>query len=125
MKLRCTNNSIRLRLRRSEIQELQHQGSISEGVDIPGSQPFSYQLELAEQKQTSVSFKEGRLCVRLPLEQASVWIESNQVGIGQSIPLSAGEQLHLLIEKDFPCKTRPDENKADFFTELAPDDESC
>jgi len=26
--------------------------------------------------------------------------------------------LHLLVEKDFPCKDRPDEDKSDTFTGL-------
>jgi hypothetical protein len=27
--------------------------------------------------------------------------------------------VHVLVEKDFPCKDRPDEDKKDFFEELA------
>ena len=42
-----------------------------------------------------------------------------EVGFEVFIPLNGTGKLHLLIEKDFPCKDRPEEDQSDFFQDLA------
>jgi len=44
---------------------------------------------------------------------------SDQVGIEYNIPLDGATYLHILIEKDFPCLDREQEDKSDTFWELA------
>jgi hypothetical protein len=61
------------------------------------------------------------LVLTLPKKEALEWIITNKVGIESHINLSNDEQLHLLIEKDFPCLDRPEEDKSDTFWELAPE----
>jgi hypothetical protein len=42
-------------------------------------------------------------------------LQTDQIGIEQTTT----HGLYILIEKDFPCKDRADEDKSDLFGELA------
>ena len=64
--------------------------------------------------------------MRIPHERAIHWIESNEVGIESVSKVSSSEALSVLVEKDFPCLDRPNEDKSDTFWELVPENEkSC
>ena len=119
MKLRCTENSIRLRLRKSDIAELATEGVITETIAFPCSNDLSFELRVAKVKKVEAKFANGVIVVNLPQETGMNWINSNQVGIETEQPLAENAALYILIEKDFPCKDRPEENKADTFEELA------
>jgi len=122
MKIRCVENSIRLRVKKSEIALLKENGRISEAVVFPNGQTFNYGLSIAPQL-TSVtpSYIENNIEIQLPQNIADNWINSNEVGIEVNIPIDQEKKLHLLIEKDFPCLDRPNEDKSDTFFELVPD----
>ena len=66
-------------------------------------------------------FLQNAIQVTLPLSIAMPWMDSDQVGIEHT--LDSG--LNILIEKDFPCKTRDDEDKSDTFQELVEKNDTC
>ncbi len=120
MKIRCEHNSIRLRLRKSELAQLRTERWLETSVHFPDGQVFAWELVLSEEAtEMSAHFKEGRIAVCVPLAQAQAWMDTNAVGMEQFVGLPNEGSLHLLIEKDFPCKDRPDEDRTDFFSELA------
>ena len=121
MKLRCVNNSIRLRLRKSEIDQLRLGNAIQEEVGFPGETPsLFFSLQMNGLKSTlSASFENNNIRIDLPRELASKWIDSEEVSIEDRLPIDTTNELHVLIEKDFPCKDRENEDKSDLFGELA------
>ena len=119
MKLRCTENSIRIRVRKSDLTQLEQQGEIVESIQFPAGNQFSFALKIDSNTQITASFQNGLVSVSLPELIARNWIETNEVSLETEQPLEQGTNLHLLIEKDFPCKDRPDEDKSDTFQELA------
>jgi hypothetical protein len=120
MKIRCETNSIRLRLRKSELVQLRAEKWLEAAVHFPDRRAFVWELVLHDSSpEIDAHFAEGRIQVRVPEAIARQWIESNTVSLERFLPLPDGHVLHILIEKDFPCKDRPDEDKTDFFTELA------
>lgn len=123
MKLRCVENSLRLRLRKSEVEELARNKSIKVEIGFPSGSLLAYELRIFPSSPISALFDSGLISIRLPEQQAMEWIQSEQVGISQEIDLPDGKQLSILIEKDFPCKDRPEEDKADTFEELAAKEE--
>lgn len=127
MKLRTTHNSIRIRLRKSEIKQLASQGEVVESIRFPTGTVFQFALQVTTSANAvTAALKDNFLSVFIPAEQARNWVNSNQVGIEEYIPVPEGEELHLLIEKDFPCLDRPEEDKSDTFWELAPElPETC
>lgn len=122
MKLRCTDNSIRLRLRKSDLQQLAQNGSVAGSIQFPNSIKFVFELTIGETSNPTARMDATTLQVILPKTQAETWINTNQVGIEYFENHSTDQQLHLLIEKDFPCKDRDDEDKTDTFQELVSDE---
>lgn len=120
MKLRCVHNSIRIRVKKSDLQKLETEGIITETVSFGGASMFAFALAIDMTAETvNAAFLDNLLLVNLPEMDAQKWISTNQVGIEVNNELDNGEQLHLLIEKDFPCTDRENEDKADTFFELA------
>lgn len=114
MKIRCTQDSIRLRVRKSDIALLTKGQKVAEILHFPTGNTLIFTLEIGPVERLQVQYKEASLAVHLPERIAQNWINTEQVGIEDTLG-----QLHLLIEKDFPCAHRPHENKADTFEELA------
>lgn len=111
MKLRVKGDSLRLRLLRSEVEQLGRSGRVEETVNFSFAPQVKliYALETSvDVKQIEASFENNRIAVRVPFELARTWIESEQVGISNDNPVYDAAQpdahkLRLLIEKDFVC----------------------
>jgi hypothetical protein len=123
MKLRLDNNSLRLRVKKSDLERLQKEGATSEKLTFPNQAVFIYTLRYDDWSETiNATFAADRIVVNMPTKIASSWINSNEVGLETT--LESG--LFILIEKDFPCKDRPWEDIKDTFFELVNDDnEKC
>lgn len=123
MKFRCTGNSIRLRVRKSDLQTLRLLREIREEVPFAPGQALSIVLVLGEGERLRAGFTAGEIRVEVPSAMAIAWIESAEVGIEalQETGATAGP-LHIKIEKDFPCRHTTESNREDTFYELAPED---
>ncbi|KAA3623543.1 MAG: hypothetical protein DWQ02_24345 [Bacteroidetes bacterium] len=118
MKLRCATNSIRLRVRKSEVESLKKGHKLIEKVNF-GSAVFTFSLGPTNTPNVLTVFEGGQLSVHIPLQQMTEWLNGDDVGIEVEKNFNGGETLKILIEKDFPCVTRTAEDKADTFQELA------
>lgn len=133
MKLRTTHNSIRIRIRKSELSKLELESKVEEHITFPNGRVFTFSLNISDDIDAlSANMVDDKIQLFIPVQEAKEWINSNQVGIENHLDLpnkTSSEvscNLHLLIEKDFPCLDRPEEDKSDTFWELAPDTpESC
>ncbi len=121
MKLRFEKNSLRLRLRKSDLQKLAADGRVAETVPF-GTAVFSYVLQSGHTPEVNASLESNCIVVTLPKAQADKWMQTDEVA------LSAQQgDLLILVEKDFPCKDRAEEDKSDTFVELVPQEKdlSC
>ncbi|MBG9374848.1 hypothetical protein I5907_01265 [Panacibacter sp. DH6] len=118
MKLRFENNTVRIRIRKSELVHLKEHNNITEAVSFP-VKAFTYALQIADVKEITPVLSESNLLIQIPVVKASAWIDSDEVGLYHLVDIDNDEALEVMIEKDFPCKERPDEDKTDTFTELA------
>ncbi len=123
MKLRCTENSIRLRLRRSDVEKLATNEKVSVQIGFPAGSFLTYELSIGSQSSLTALFESGLISIALPQTVAKKWITTDEVGISDELRLPNGAALSILIEKDFPCKSRPGEDKTDTFQELVPENE--
>ncbi len=124
MKLRCTKDSIRVRIRKSELEELVKQKKIIETVHL-GEKEFSFFLEIADVPKLNAKFENDMINIFLPEVRAMVWAGSNQVSLENVLEFSNNRKLQLLVEKDFPCKNREEENYNDTFWELSDGEDNC
>ena len=118
MKLRCTPNSIRLRVRKSDLDMLQSQGEILVPLNFPGGVQLHYALKTGQVKHPQAEYTNHQITITLPLESTQAWMSSEQVSIEYQQPFAEGQSLHLLIEKDFPCRHTEEQDAGDFWRAL-------
>ncbi len=122
MKIRCEQNSIRLRLRKSELVQLRAEQWLESGIHFPDGTVLTWEIALEDDlAEISATFDQGRIAIKIPGPVAQQWMDSETVSVERFMPLGDDTALHVLIEKDFPCKDRPEQDTSDFFTELAED----
>ena len=120
MKLRCTENSIRIRIRKSELDQLATTKKVEEVVHFGNQVALTFSLTIKDSlEKVTATFLQNNLIVSLPETVAHQWVNSNQVSIEVNNDISEEHSLHILIEKDFPCLDRENEDKSDTFWELA------
>ena len=118
MKLRINGNSLRLRVSRSEVAKLQSGERLEETIYFaphPNAK-LTYALEHTPSvKATTVHYVESEITVLIPAGLANTWCTTDLVGINERISLDNFGSLQLLIEKDFACLDRSDEENQDTF----------
>ncbi len=115
MKLRLEGNSIRLRVRKSDLLQLDAEGLIAETLIFPNNTVLTYALKTDSTADAiNAHFSADALTVLIPLSIATIWATSDVVSLQNTLETG----LFILIEKDFPCKDRTDEDKKDTFFEL-------
>lgn len=102
MKLRIRGNSIRLRLKRGEVDSLAAGSKLVEETDFPDA-GFSYSLELSDNEDMEASFENGRIAVSMPREIIPEWAETDLVSLYTEQELPGKGMLEILVEKDFKC----------------------
>jgi hypothetical protein len=102
MKLRIRGDSIRLRLKRGEVDRIAAGGSIVEETHFPQS-VLTCRLDVSENSDISASFDNGSVVVSLPKSKVLSWVGSDEVSLHAEQQLSGTGSLSVLIEKDFGC----------------------
>ena len=127
MKLRILDNSIRLRLTRTEVDTVNSEGLVRGRVQFAGSNPFYYVLESSPATvKPEAHISNNVLTVRIPEMDMRQWAESENVSIASEQLLDDGGQLKILVEKDFACLApREGEDESDMFPHPDADSESC
>jgi len=105
MKIRIEDNSVRYRLRRSEVDTLAETGSLWASTNFPEGQ-FTYGLQaLKGLTDLQAVYEVGKISIRIPEQWVKTWPASSQIGFETQLKWN-GATLHLLIEKDFVCLDR-------------------
>lgn len=101
MKLRLTDDSVRLRLASAEVNDFAVLGRLEDKVTFGAGDEasISYALEAADVEQVSASLAGGRLTIVLPRPVANRWTSSDDVGI-RADQSAEGRNLQILVEKD-------------------------
>jgi hypothetical protein len=102
MKLRIRGNSVRLRLKRGEVDQIAAGTNLVEETHFPDA-VFTTRLEASDDRSISASFENGNLVIGLPKTRISEWANTDEVSLFDEQKLSGGNFLSLLIEKDFSC----------------------
>jgi hypothetical protein len=118
MKLRLQSNSIRLRLKQSEVDRFLRTGRVEERI-VSGTDDqecFRYLLETNESVSAPKgSIAPGSVIVQVPTADALKWALTNQIGIEGEQSIDSNTSLRILVEKDFACLDGSEEQNADTF----------
>ena len=113
MKIRIRGNSVRFRLTKPEVETLCTQGKVEETTSFP-DRNFHYRVVLCDKnEQLSGNYDEDRITIYLPKSKAEGWATNDLVGFEYYLQLNSGEQLFLLLEKDFTCLTDRGEDESE------------
>jgi hypothetical protein len=117
MKLRISGNSIRLRVRRSEVAKLTAGERIAETVHLGCSEQatLTYAVGTEAASAVQVRYEGGEILVLLPKDEASIWAGTEQVGIYATVDVGAYGTLDVIVEKDFACLDLSDAENEDTF----------
>ena len=103
MKIRIYDDSVRLRLDRSEVEAVGQGEKVVCRMHFPGGAEFCYQLTSGAVDAVTASFDGGCISVTLPPSVAEHWAnDDSEVSIRGAAAIADGS-LTLLVEKDFEC----------------------
>jgi len=119
MKLRIKGDSLRIRVGRNELANFLRDGRIEDTIHF-GAAPearLTYVLEASaiDITQTQVRYSPQEVTVVLTPGQIRQWRQEEQVGVYTHVPLGPGAALEVVVEKDFACLDRGDEDNKDTF----------
>jgi len=113
MKLRIKGNSLRLRLTKTDVQQLADTGRVSDKISF-GAEQLMYSLKCDNNIKTpEASFALNNIIVLIPAKFAEDWHGNNIIGIDGKQNTGNNESLSILIEKDFQCLDETTEDQSD------------
>jgi hypothetical protein len=118
MKLRIKGNTLRVRVSRSEVARLLAGDCLEETIHFTPEPSANFTYALQQEpllSRPAVQYTENRVAILIPAGQANAWGTTDQVGIAEDISLGDLGSLAILIEKDFACLDRSDEDNEDTF----------
>ena len=115
MKLRIKGNSIRIRLSKTEVDELAS-GSLLQDSTSFGHNSFGYAVQPVNNGELlTASFDKNIITLYVPEALLRNWPANSVVGFEAMMPLENSGNLHLLLEKDFKCLDETIDDQTDFF----------
>jgi hypothetical protein len=102
MKIRFKKNTVRYRLDKIDINNLDKNGFCEEETDIL-PQNISFSLTISEENNTNIVFESFRLKLEVPPSLIAPVIEGTQVGFETRIQGTGDSAVEVLVERDFKC----------------------
>ena len=113
MKIRIRGNSVRLRLTKTEVEIFCETGEFSETTRF-NTQIFTYKIVSREYIDClKADFVDNTIVIFIPRQEALNWDQDERVGFKNEFMLNDGTPLNLLVEKDFVCLDKRDEDESD------------
>jgi hypothetical protein len=117
LKLRLRDDSMRLRLTRSEVAALAQGGAVESCTRFGPDRALRFAV--VSGSASTVSFTDSVITVRIAGEALDRWAASEELACGFAQSWQDGS-LRVLIEKDLACaKPRPGDDNSDAFPALA------
>jgi len=113
MKLRIKGNSLRIRLTKTEVDNFGKNGLLEEQTRF-GNEVFTYALQSrAADGGLAASMEKNKITMWVPEKIKEEWVNTDVVGFQNKMDIGNGEQLFLLLEKDFVCIDNTFEDQSD------------
>jgi hypothetical protein len=113
MKIRIKGNSLRYRLTRSEVDYFVSTGIVEEKVNF-GNSILRYSLKKSAQEHLSATFNDDEITLYFPSSFINKWADEDQTGFEYNLNFpGSNEPLYLLVEKDFTCLDKTNEDQSD------------
>jgi hypothetical protein len=114
VKLRIVDNTVRLRLTRSEVALIERGLAVESRTHFPGG-ALTYTLTVADAPRMSARFTAGCIQITLPRAAALPWAGGDEISLRGEQAVDHGV-LQILVEKDFTCvEPREGEDQSDLY----------
>ena len=115
MKLRIKGNSVRMRVSKTEVEELVSGSLLRESTSF-GNASFGYAVQPVNRGEClTADFDKNIITIYVPAVLLKEWSTNSVVGFEANMPLENSGKLHLLLEKDFKCLDESIADQSDFF----------
>ena len=112
MKLRVKGDTMRFRLSELEVNQLQQGNQVADKIHFP-SATFTYIVQPSAS--TTIDFIDNEVLLTVNREDVGKLAKSDQVSIVEVIIGSNGNNLSILVEKDFKCLSRRAEDESELY----------
>ncbi|WP_405410776.1 DUF7009 family protein [Maribacter sp. Asnod1-A12] len=113
MKIRIKGDSIRFRLTQTEVKSLSENGKINDHTNF-GIIKFNYGVVLNSAiEQLRISFENNSIILEMPEATGKTWFTNDIITYDHTMKTSSGNDLYLLLEKDFTCLDNTIEDQSD------------
>lgn len=102
MKVRIRGDSIRLRLKRGEVDQLVAGSRITEETHFPHA-VLTSSLQISGDDDIAANFDSSNIVVSVPKSKVTEWANTDAVSMYADQTLAGEGSLAILIEKDFSC----------------------
>lgn len=103
MKLRLKDNSVRIRITRTEVERFAVEKYIEAVTDF-GDAVLKYGMKWNEHvNELNATMTEQTIILQIPSQMASEFVSTDIVGFQHTVTLPGGRSLFILFEKDFKC----------------------
>ena len=112
MKVRIQDNSIRFRLKQFEVEALSEKEIVKEVISFGDEEKDQLQFVL-QAGNSDFKLEQERTIIQLNIPERVVneWTQTDLVGFEQKITTVKGKEINILVEKDFKCLDRSDEDE--------------
>ncbi|WP_326987587.1 DUF7009 family protein [Chryseobacterium sp. MP_3.2] len=116
MKIRIKGNSVRLRLTKTDVQNLKDKGIVEEKTNLGTEEIFKYSLVVDENVSAlSAEFQANKITVLLSKTEAEILTETDEITIEGIQDNGEEKGLFLLVEKDLQCLDTTSEDQSDMY----------
>ena len=116
MKLRISDNSIRIRVSKVEAEKLMQFETIQMTTGFPADTQLSCQLIPSKVDDLGCTFSSNSISIFIPESMIEAWKSSGTAELETTLHLENGQELLILVEKDFKrLSNRAKEDESDLF----------
>jgi hypothetical protein len=115
MKIRIEDNTVRFRLRKSEVTTLAESGIVLSGCRFP-NETFSYSIRLDKASSgLAADMEMNEIKIFMPESWGKDWPNQDRIGFEADLNVGNSKILRVIIEKDFVCLDRDLKTQQDQF----------
>jgi hypothetical protein len=113
MKIRIQGSSIRFRLKQFEVQDFKEKGIVQERIAFGDAteDQLHFILRATDEQNLSIEQHGTTIQLNVPKELKEDWTNTDRVGFEERLITTKGKQITVLVEKDFKCLDRSDEEE--------------
>ena len=116
MKIRIKDNTIRLRLTKTDVSQLKDNGLITCKTVITPEQVFQYTLKVdATIQSISAAFESNTITIKISESQANILTNTDEITVKGFQMNGEDGDLFILIEKDLQCLDPTHEDQSDMY----------